>query len=138
MSITAKSISIALIKIGAHATVDTLIEGDLAMLDTAVELATGVSISSTINYQIDNIIDDVFDENSELNKTINNIAEKIDNVGDNLTDLDDPRSLEDKVKDGLGLVEEEPIFDPSTEVVNEDGSSTFTLPSGVNVTINLQ
>lgn len=133
-AITAKSISIALMKIGAHATVDVLVSGDLAMLDTAVELATGQSISDRLNYEIDNIIDDAFDEESELNQTIDNVGEALEDI----TDPDDYRSWEDRIEDAFEDGEENEdtsdMFNESNKEVDENGQVYYTLPNGIKVT----
>lgn len=134
-AITAKSISIALIKIGAHATVDTLMTGNLAVLDTAVELTTGESISDTLNVQLDNFIDDVFDEESELNENISNFNDKVNGVVDNITDFSDDRSLEEKIQDGL-KGDDYDRWDDVQQEVGPDGKTTYTLPSGVSFTIS--
>lgn len=124
-AITAKSISIALIKIGAHATVDALVEGNLDLLDKTVKLFTGESISDMINCELDKIIDDAFDENSDLNKNIKEFNEIVDTI----TDFSDDRSLEEKLKEGK--IDEQEI---KTET-DENGEDTLILPSGVKVKI---
>lgn len=132
-AITAKSISIALMKLGAHATVDVLIAGDLAMLDTAVELTTGQSISDRINYELDNIIDDVFNEDSKLNQTIDDVG----NLVEDITDIEDNRSLEEKVEDTFTYDEEAvDIFENATTYENEEGKTIHELPNGVKITFD--
>ena len=77
----------------------------------------------------------------------NKINEAINNTVDNLTDGDDYHSLDDKIKDGLGIETYEEQYEKdkeqhemdydsvfSEENKNEDG--TYTLPNGVRVTFD--
>lgn len=129
-AVTAKTLSIALIKLGVHTTVDIIVSDSIGALDTAVEVATGQSISDMINVQVDKIIDGAVDN---IEKSNNNTEDNSKNYTIERTDEGFVVKEEGTdTNEGNENEEDDSMF--SDENKNEDGS--YTLPSGVKISFD--